>query len=642
MKKALSYKIILLFLTLALSLALAFSFGGTKSAQAATNISSPSGYFQGGEALKFENDNMVATVKNGDSVSVINELIVDDFAVEFNVDSSEITAFKVVLTYESYFVNGAYNDTTKAFDNTIKKEFSFADTSAGDLTVKIKTEDNNLSAQLNGGAWQNETGLYYKIKGEDKCAATVAFEFTLDGGVESADVSFKSIDQQQSDGAHSYKQNFELEDGNIKAVANPRVAINGLPIKKDVAGRLAVIYGNQYNFSFSTYSVFGNGSTGNFYNVYIDSTVSAGIWVDPSTETPKSIIFENDVETSFSVRTSNLENLEIYNVLAAEKRDAASVAPEYVADGTVYEWYRELVNKAALKNYGTDENEDWHSIRLGDTYTVPSLENLVEDDLEVYSGLTHTVYYRTPSNASGTSGTLTFTVSEAGEYEFFVVFKDANNNEMNKDDFYTVDTDDSEIVNPGPKYYAVFRFTINDDAPISVEAPASQGKGYLDIKYTAAPFDIQSSGNNVAYTLYYNPAENATETTEGWIKLPLLSAITEDYNENGFTYSDIQKIGYDGSYSFTPIKKGSYRIDCYVTSDNSVRFATDSTVIKVSDSPSIVKVDDKWLQKNVWSVVFLSIGTLSLIGIIVLLFVKPKEEVETDETGEALKVNAKK
>ena len=49
-----------------------------------------------------------------------------------------------------------------------------------------------------------------------------------------------------------------------------------------------------------------------------------------------------------------------------------------------------------------------------------------------------------------------------------------------------------------------------------------------------------------------------------------------------------------------------------------------------------------WFRNNVWSIVFLSVGTLSLIGIIILLFIKPKEEVETDETGEALNVNAKK
>jgi hypothetical protein len=51
-------------------------------------------------------------------------------------------------------------------------------------------------------------------------------------------------------------------------------------------------------------------------------------------------------------------------------------------------------------------------------------------------------------------------------------------------------------------------------------------------------------------------------------------------------------------------------------------------IIKVEKEASVVKVDNKWLQNNVWSVVFLSIGTLCLIGIIVLLCIKPKEEID--------------
>lgn len=662
MKKALSYKFILLFITLALSLALAFSISSVKSAHAATSISSPDSYFRGGESLKFEDDNLVATVKSGDSVSVINDLIIDDAAFEL-VIPADVKEFTVTLSSESYFVGGAYNEETKEFDTNIKNVLTvkMAENkvtlnnqegtpapalAAGDLTVKFSTTKNVLSAEIGGTVLINDN-VYYKIKGADKCAANVSFGFTLNDGIESANVSFKSIDQKQSDGTHAYKQTFELEESTIKSVANPRVAINNLPIKKDDAGNLKVIRGNQYTFSFTTYSVFGNGSTGNVYTVYIDDNGTEGIWVDPSSGTPKSIIFENNAATTFSLRTGSLVGLETYSVLAAEERKTATnTVPkyiDYVGNETVYGWYRELVNKATLKEYtDADGNTSTHSIRLGDTYTIPSLENLVEDDLEVYSNLSYTVYYRTPSNASGTATSLKFTVSEAGEYMFFVVFKDASENEMDKDKFIIVDEYDENDIAFGDFGYAVFTFTINDDAPIAVEAPASQGKGYLNTKYTAAAFDIQSSGNNVTYTLYYNPAENATETTEGWIKIPLLSEITEDYNENGFTYADIEKIDYDGAYTFTPIKKGSYRIDCYVTSDNSVRFATDSTLIKVADNPAVVKVDDHWLQNNIWSVVFLSIGTLSLIGIIVLLFIKPKEEVETDETGEALKVNAKK
>ena len=246
-------------------------------------------------------------------------------------------------------------------------------------------------------------------------------------------------------------------------------------------------------------------------------------------------------------------------------------------------------------------------------------------------------------------------MSEAGDYEFYVVFKDSNGNAMDREDFYKLDEhDDSKIVGIDDiaaaiedpmtvvatyKYFpAVFRFTVEDDAPMSVTVPDSQGTGYLNIKYTATAFDIQSSGYNVTYTLSYNADVNATADSEDWIEIPKLADVTDEYNENGFTYSDIESIDYDGDYTFTPVKLGAYKIDCEITSDKSERSASGYTVIKVEEEPAVVKVDTHWLRNNIWSVVFLSVGTLALIGIIVLLFIKPKEEVETDETGDALKI----
>ena len=101
-------------------------------------------------------------------------------------------------------------------------------------------------------------------------------------------------------------------------------------------------------------------------------------------------------------------------------------------------------------------------------------------------------------------------------------------------------------------------------------------------------------------------------------------------------------MAYDGKYTFTPVKVGAYKIKCHVSSYNAVRSAEAETVVSVAEKPSEVKVPSHWLRDNIWSVIFLSIGTLALIGIVVLLFIKPKEEPETDETGDALKENAKK
>lgn len=628
MKKALSYKIVLLFIACALCFALAFSFLTVKTAGAADvtqdNINN---YFSGAESFNLDGTNLVANVKKDGKhrVSITNALIVDDLAIELNVPAA-VSEFKITLTYDSYFVNGAENTDTHEFDKEIKNEFTFAQT--GDLTVEITTADNDLSVKV-GTDDKTNVGIYYKIKGADKRAAKIAFDFTL---TDDADITFKSINQKKSDGT-DYKQTFVLDgDNKIATFAKSRAIINDLPMINEAAG-LKVVYGKQYKLSFTTYSVFGDVSAS---DVFVKSE-SAGVSVDPYSTKPKSVIFNNAVAATLKLCAGD-DELENYSVQAAVGRDDDAAAPVYInhaANTEVYNQYKTLVENAAKKEYTVDDTTEEHSIRLGDTYKIPSLKNLVTDDFNVYSDLTYTVYYRTPSNASGSASLLEFTVSEAGKYEFYVAFKDQNGNVMDKDDFYKVNPDDENAIIKGTYYeYAVFTFEIKDDAPISVEVPATQGAGYVNTKYVASGFEILS-GSNVKYTLYYNAATDAKANSDGWVEVN---------TDNGFTESEIESIAYDGKYTFTPVKVGAYKIKCEVSSgtSSSARYAEGETVISVAEEPSVVKPDNHWFRNNVWSIVFLSVGTLSLIGIIILLFIKPKEEVETDETGEALNVNAKK
>ena len=91
---------------------------------------------------------------------------------------------------------------------------------------------------------------------------------------------------------------------------------------------------------------------------------------------------------------------------------------------------------------------------------------------------------------------------------------------------------------------------------------------------------------------------------------------------------EVKKAAYDGELTFVPTRIGAYKIVCTATSSVSERDARDETIIKVESSPKEVEVPSKWLENNLRSVIFLSIGTLCLIGIVVLLFVKPKEKTQ--------------
>ena len=70
-------------------------------------------------------------------------------------------------------------------------------------------------------------------------------------------------------------------------------------------------------------------------------------------------------------------------------------------------------------------------------------------------------------------------------------------------------------------------------------------------------------------------------------------------------------------------------IECKIVSDYSSRVGEGHTIVRVSGSPTVVQPGDYWVENNVWSLVFLSIGFVCLVAIVALLFVKPKDKEQT-------------
>ena len=64
-------------------------------------------------------------------------------------------------------------------------------------------------------------------------------------------------------------------------------------------------------------------------------------------------------------------------------------------------------------------------------------------------------------------------------------------------------------------------------------------------------------------------------------------------------------------------------------------------VVNVTSEVDTVHGETYWLRDNVLSVVFMAIGGLCLIGIIVLLVIKPKEESEVVSVKKARKEELK-
>ncbi len=607
---------------------------------------------------KMQSDAVVATVKNGENIAIKNKLVISDLELEFDIPEGFIV--NVVVTADSYYVNGnkAVDAEGKvSFDKQIENKIAVTGTADKEvLTIGV---DNKFFITANGGEISNDTTVkgkdYYKLANVmGNSIGDVAFEFQASEGV-TGQFKLISVNQKASDKTtDAFKQTFKItSSGELETIANPRVIVDSsfyTQIAKGqyVAKRIVSTGGNYETISATLCSVVPVPSTVSANPTYLkDSDVfitaknvkgtagvadeDAQVALESGTATPKKIAFikEGITKISLSVKVKGkkveCEELTI-NVFSADKTNDDS-APYYVNDKNAIEAF-----KAALEKEYRKEGKDTF-VPLGSTLEIPSMEDFIFDDFTPYDKLTYTTYYK--ARTEGTSSKLEFKLNEAGEYIFYVAFGDQSGNTMTAEDFITVNEENKEVeygqyADEDKVGNFVFTFAIADDAEIVITKPMLQGTAFKGVKFIASKFTIDADGCKLEYKLYYNANPSATEDSEGWVEIPKESLVKDkEYSKDGFTYDMIKSIGYDGKLTFTPHEEGTYMIECTATSDVSPRTASAKTIIK-SKIPTTVTPDDKWLENNVWSLVFLGLGVLCLAGVIVLLRVKPKEETDED------------
>ncbi|MBQ3116143.1 MAG: hypothetical protein IJC07_03860 [Clostridia bacterium] len=676
MRNAKLHKIFLTALVSLLILVLAVVMIPQRSATAlADEGEKASDYFTGinDANLSFENDNMVAKITE-DSISTEddekgvlafkNYLIVNEMLMEVKVPDS-INALTVVFESEAYYSAGNPM-VKKSFDNgnvvfekdgdnyvytseeTVVNElkFDFATNQAtfngnanhsgdfaafinqGVLSLNVSVIDNYLvvnsikANDLMDGATKLE---YRKIKAiDDKSITKIRFMFDVDEQKVSADAPARfeivSVNQKASD--INYKQTFKLVDGDFEKKAYPVVAVSEEFYKKNAESKtynytIVKDLMTKYTLELKAFSVIGDVKDSSLY--LKKDTNADNVWLESGTETPTSVQF-NKIDTYSLIIAGPSAD---YDKISIEVKDFSKndVAPSYVKKADYQDAY--FAFEVALRNAYYDVEKGEH-VALGQNVEVPSLKDLVFDDLNTYEQLTTMVYYANDNSDLGMAGSLSVPVDEAGDYYFFVVVADKNRNEMDKDKDFIKNEDN---LNPQYADY-VFTFHMVDDALIEVIKAKSQGKGYVGVDYTASAFTVNAQSCNITYKLYYCSDVNATKDSD-WVEIPKASSVSDQGKlYDGFSYDDVQSIGYDGSLSFKPIKAGAYMIECTATSTITSRAESNYSIIKVSGEPEEVKVYSDWFKDNVWTVVFLSVGTLCLIGIVALLFVKPKDKVE--------------
>ena len=651
MNKAKSYKIVFLLCAFVMFTCAIFSFVFSPKP---VNAEKANNFFEGISEtnLNFEDGDVVATVANGDTLKLKNPLVVNQlqFAIEI---PEQITSVTMTFGTESYLMNGnVVDDFDPTADNIDEDDLEVVNEVKHELV--INNEDGswtfdgvagaNVSTDVvsiyfsvvNGNfVWASlengNTGFVgsneqaYKVKNVDKAVAfDIAFKFAVKDGV-TGDFVIDYIDQNYKETSGNYKQEFTVDsDKNLTNFADARVVLDdsAFVFNGETYTAQAVV-GWLNTYSATAYSVVGSNYAGTL--TYTAEGTESDIFVSKGND--PQICF-NRAGTNEIYITNGAKNIEKYTFQVSEPsalEEGENQAPKYIDAenaGLALATFRQALLKATYAEY----DGSIASIRLGDKLAIPDMRNLVYDDHTSYANMSHTVYYKTPSNSSSTTA-WNIPIDKPGVYEFYVVFEDAEGNAMVGEDFYSLEDD---TLTTGKYYPYVFTFEIVDDAPIKVTALA-QTKGYVGTTYTISSFRIEGSDYTATYELFYNANQSApydgSNLENNWVHIPASAEVDEDdVFADGLTYDIVKSIAYNGSLSFTPDKTGAYAIRCTVTAKASGKTQTAISVVKVNDTPKPVKVDTKWLQNNIWPITFLSVGTLCLIGVVVLLFIKPKEE----------------
>ncbi|MBQ9513909.1 MAG: hypothetical protein IJR66_02870 [Clostridia bacterium] len=643
MKTARIQKLLILSVGLLLSVIFAIVFMNNGVANATKINPSASNYFSyinstfAGSDITFndEKDTVKIKMKDGDKVAINNELVIDDFFMELFYPENA-TAVKVNFVSSSYIVTGNKKSATQ-FDteitNTVKITDNKAQLNNGEeksitieedkkVLLQVRVIDGEMTVRVNGIPLDNDAteNNYYKIKSVDKSVARISFETSA---TEQTALEILSISQKSGD--ENYKQTFAIEENQLKEAYGRAVLtssfFNGSTVQnQESCTETDVKDGKVYTFSPTVYAVITQ-SAGDVVST------DDNVYLEKSGSQYKFSVNDEDANITLTIKNANGDEIEKYYVKSVADD---TTAPCYIEDnGDAIESFIYKLNENLKKTYEEDGQE--HYIRIGSSeyLTLPSMESLVYDDITNYTNLKKTVYYMTDEESSSYSS-LKLPIKTAGNYSFYVVFEDESGNKIDTEDFYKLN-DDNVSITEG-KYYAYYftGITILDDAPMSVKA-SNQGEGFVDVEYTATSFKISASSYTTKYKLYYSATE-IDVNAEGWVEIiASADATDEDAKYNGYSYDDIQKINYNGTMTFTPNQKGFYKIECTVVPTNSaIPSKTDSAIITVSEEVITVRPASHWLKDHVWSVVFLSVGTLCLIAIIVLLFIKPKEPINTE------------
>ena len=302
-------------------------------------------------------------------------------------------------------------------------------------------------------------------------------------------------------------------------------------------------------------------------------------------------------------------------------------------------------------------------------FYLPSAELLFASDATAYSDMKISIYYYSDTQSSNTSlasNNLSINVTKTGSYRFTLYATDAAGNNM-----YYID-EDGELVEFSSSeiweiyadddrhdYLPWFTFNVDYKGVQFKETPGKQSTAYVGTTYSSASFEINGVDNKyeVKYRLFlFDRAGYYADTNKTFSYEEFLDVMDDLFENNRIYFKEIKEVtendedyeefkDYEwnsSSTSFVPQDGNAfYYMRAEVTdTEYNTDPVTCSLAIIASVEAKQLKGDSDWLQNNVASVILLSVAGVSLIAIILLLVIKPKDKEDIDVQFE--KLNKKK
>ena len=379
------------------------------------------------------------------------DLVLNDFGVKFAYEGKISLSF----FYDSYDVNGVNvgTDDKPEYSTDVELKVSFDNDKVfvGDAEpVTVSVTDNVYDVSLHIANDASGYVFEVNVNGTEIPVTENNFKPYMFGGNVVGKFAFLS-DEAAADASlyvdsvsqSGKTQDFVLDSENKIVPVQSVVLLDKEFYNGETAGTIVRRYASDITVSFTEYSIDKSENKSSDFKISVDEAYENDIYFDNATT--KTLRLKTlDKEVQFKVvTTETVEDEEVetvYNTFTL-KGIKDETAPEVQIDAAEAKAsFEDALYRATREEYDViGENgqmvTEEHYIRLGsgNYLEIPSMERFVKDDTTPYEDLSYTVYYRTQKSDWTSTSSFKIPVASEGKYEFYVLFKDADGNEMDKD-----------------------------------------------------------------------------------------------------------------------------------------------------------------------------------------------------------------